>query len=46
MILILTNILVMAVVNRVTSKLSAPIMKSRKKQISKVKEEEKPRRHI
>jgi len=33
-------------VNRFTSKLSAPIMTARKKLISKMKEEEKPRRHI
>jgi len=46
MTLILTNILVMVVVNMVTSKLSAPIMRARKKMISKVREEEKPRRHI
>ena len=36
----------MAVVSRVTSKLSAPIKRARKKLISKVKEEEKPKRHI
>jgi len=46
MILILTNTLVMAVVNKVTSKLSAPIMRARIKQISKVKEGENSRRHI
>jgi len=46
MILILTSALAMTVVNRVISKHNAPTMKARIKKISKVKEGEKPRRHM
>ena len=45
MTLILTNILVITVVNRDISKLNVLIMRARKMLISKEKEEEKLRRH-
>ena len=45
MTLILTNILVMVVVNMDISKLNVLTMRARKRLISKVKGEEKPRRH-
>jgi len=46
MILILTSTVVMVVVNTFISKKNAPTMKAMIKQISKVKEGEKPRRHM
>jgi len=45
MTLILTNILVIVVVNRDTSRLSALTMKARRRLISKEKGEEKLRKH-
>jgi len=45
-ILILTNKLAMDVVNRVISRENAPIMKSKRRQTSRKRKREKPRRHM